>query len=294
MTALDKYLRLEATGYWRPDPQADAREVLVCFGDATLTFSTFDETPKAHWALAALRRISGDSHQAVYSPDAEGFETLLLEDEQMIAAISEVCKTRSIVSERPIGRWLVVGVLGIILVAATIFVPSLLRSQAVRMTSQDSARRMGWKMLEAAGFDICRSSQGDRARATFERAVFPDGKYTTLISRAAKRPTIFPGGILVMPEIQLQNAPNSDTFAADFMRLANAEPGVKSIFYDSSLSQVIQYIMSGDLPVDRIREVVDDRVNENLPTPASPTPHIDSTPLLREPVWVALQSICLN
>ena len=39
MTALKEYARLESTGLWRPDPEAQRREVAISFGDATLVIA---------------------------------------------------------------------------------------------------------------------------------------------------------------------------------------------------------------------------------------------------------------
>ena len=39
MTALKQYQRLESVGVWRPDPEAQRRNVTVSFGDASLAIS---------------------------------------------------------------------------------------------------------------------------------------------------------------------------------------------------------------------------------------------------------------
>ena len=39
MTALTEFQRLECTGLWREAPEAQKREVIVSFGDATLVLS---------------------------------------------------------------------------------------------------------------------------------------------------------------------------------------------------------------------------------------------------------------
>lgn len=53
MTALAKYLRLEATGLWRESRDASPREVVVAFGNATLTLKDLADAPLGHRALAA-------------------------------------------------------------------------------------------------------------------------------------------------------------------------------------------------------------------------------------------------
>ena len=59
MTALNQYQRLEAAGIWRETPQAQARDVIVSFGDATLVLTDpRSEVPLAHWSLPAVTRFS--------------------------------------------------------------------------------------------------------------------------------------------------------------------------------------------------------------------------------------------
>ena len=58
MTALKEYQRLEASGLWRPEPDAQRRDVVVSLGDASLTMSEFSGRPLAHWSLAAVRRAN--------------------------------------------------------------------------------------------------------------------------------------------------------------------------------------------------------------------------------------------
>ncbi|MGB0497563.1 MAG: hypothetical protein ACPGID_04430 [Rubricella sp.] len=88
MTALDRYDRLEASGLWhRPE---GAREVLVTFGEARLTLSTFEEEPLAQWSIAALAERESDGSTARFSPDPDFAEWLDLSDPDMIAALRAV------------------------------------------------------------------------------------------------------------------------------------------------------------------------------------------------------------
>ena len=57
MTALDRYLRLEAVGLWRERADAPAREVIVSFGRSTLVLTDLEERPLGHWALAGVVAI---------------------------------------------------------------------------------------------------------------------------------------------------------------------------------------------------------------------------------------------
>ncbi len=69
MTALDKYVRLESGGLWRPDAEAQRRDVVISFGDATLVISDGVGRPLAHWSLPALERQNRGEMPAIYAPD---------------------------------------------------------------------------------------------------------------------------------------------------------------------------------------------------------------------------------
>ena len=89
MTALREYALLEAPGWYAETPDAAAEEVLVSFGDATLTIQRFDETPLAHWPLASLATVTGP-RALTLAPDADAPERLGLDDRDMIDAIRRV------------------------------------------------------------------------------------------------------------------------------------------------------------------------------------------------------------
>ncbi len=89
MTALDQYDRLEAVGLWRAAADARPCEVIVTFGNATLTLMDSAEAPLAHWSLAAVEECGGAEGLAL-SPDPASGERLEIRDDDMIAAIRAV------------------------------------------------------------------------------------------------------------------------------------------------------------------------------------------------------------
>jgi hypothetical protein len=89
MTALARYARLEAIGRWSEDARAPAREVVVAFGDATLTLKDLAERPLGHWALAGVAPVRREAGATVYAM-AGGGETLAIDDAEMNAAIAAV------------------------------------------------------------------------------------------------------------------------------------------------------------------------------------------------------------
>ena len=100
-TALSRYALLESTGVYRDGFSQRPQEVVVRFGEASLILMSFDDMPVAHWALASLRRVrapgaGGEALSLTPTPDdawgdADGDESLLVTDPEMIRAIEEVC-----------------------------------------------------------------------------------------------------------------------------------------------------------------------------------------------------------
>ena len=92
MTALERYVRLEAIGLWREGPGARPREVIVAFGQTTLVLKDLAERPLGHWALAGIAAIGREGGATVYSMTAGGEETLAIRDRDMVAAIAAVAR----------------------------------------------------------------------------------------------------------------------------------------------------------------------------------------------------------
>ena len=104
MTALDRYLRLEAVGLWREAPDAETREVIVSFGRTTLLFTDLRERPLGHWPLAGIRVLDGnDAAGATVYAMSDG-ETLSVRDPDMVAAIAAVCGARPALRVQARGR----------------------------------------------------------------------------------------------------------------------------------------------------------------------------------------------
>ncbi len=295
MTAIDKYTRLEALGQWREGPNTPPREVVVSFGNATLLLSDLNENPLCHWAMAATSRLSLDGANAVYTPDTEGFETLEIDDAEMVEAIAQVSRAAVNRNHRtPWLRWIFIG----LLVAATgaIFytTPSLLQGQAVRMTGPESARKLGTDMVAALETDTCRNPQADVARDIFQSRLFPDGRALLLIARDQQHATVFPGGVVVIggDALQAMRGP-SDLARLATTLFAQSEVALAQMFEASSPRELFKYITTGQLSDERLAQAAQSIVDgpELRETAEYTAP---SQPLLRDQDWVTLQGICLE
>ncbi|MES2667338.1 MAG: hypothetical protein V4712_14665 [Pseudomonadota bacterium] len=178
MTALTQYERLESIGLWRDDPEAQRREVLVRFGEATLVLSDpRSEIPLSHWSLPAVERRNPGVLPALYAPGADALETLELDDADMIVALEKVRGAVAAAIPRP-GRLrgAVLGGLMLTVVALGVFwVPDALITHTASVVPASQRAEFGQMALD----DVvrltgapCDNQQGLRALAALSERVF--------------------------------------------------------------------------------------------------------------------------
>lgn len=301
MTALDKYTRLEAVGLWRESPAKPPTEVIVSFGDAVLLLSDFQEQPLSHWAMAATARISLEGAKAVYTPDTEGYETLEIDDAEMVEAIAQVARATT-TPRRKKSVLTSLFLLGVLAVGgfATLRGPAFLRTQAHTITSPEIANKLGLEMLAALKLDTCSQTRANAARDLLLERVFPEGGVQLIITDGSSTPTTlptaFPGGILIVGNGTLQAMRSPEQLAMLLQTLTErgiAEHATAQLFEGSSLAEIFTYVTTGNLPAERLMSAAKMAINRPLDgitlaiAPKDP-------PLLRDQDWVALQGICLN
>ncbi len=294
MTALEKYIRLEAVGQWRENPDQSPREVIVSFGNQTLVLSNFKENPLSHWALAATRRVSLDGSKALYSPDTEGFETLEIDDADMVEAIAQVSRltVAPVVRKRKLPAFLVFLA---VVAAAIYFVPTLMRDQAIRMTEQDSARYLGLEMLAGTALEQCSEPSANSAEVILMSRLFVGNLYRLIVVKSGPEGVVFPGGLLVVGGDVLQGVSSADEFGNWLIELTKTDQKpLVDVFKSSSLKSVFQYISSGTIPQEDLNVAAQDLLeNASFPLSAVAGAQI-AKPILRDQEWVALQGICLE
>jgi len=295
MTALDKYTRLEALGQWRESPEHPPREVVVSFENETLVLSNLNERPLCHWAMAATSRLSLNGAKGVYTPDTEGFETLEIDDAEMIEAIAQVSSAVTAPTRRaPWLRWVFLTLVLASIGVAFYITPSVFRDQAVRMTGHESARKLGTDMLSTLNPDICREPSADAARELFQSRVFPDGRTLIVIVRDQQQASVFPGGVVILSGDALKSMRTPNELAALTTALAaKSEATTTELFDASSSRELFDYITSGKLSKDRLLAVAQS-ITDQSTTSKDFRSIITDQPLLRDQDWVALQNICLE
>lgn len=218
MTALEKYIRLEAEGLWRAAPGAEPRAVVVSFGNATLVMSAVlaagDDAPLAHWSLAATRRVGEAEGAVLFAPDQGATETLALRDPEMIAAIEAV--TRPPKRRR---RWPVVPLTALLLIggllgAGWVWGPGLLRDHAFRQIPAPRAMLWGSAIAQRLPGAPCREPEALLIFQTLAAAVAPDRLGAFTLRPLAGAPVArLPGGHVLLDPSTLEESESPAAFA---------------------------------------------------------------------------------
>ncbi len=248
MTALDRYVRLEAIGLWREGPDDTPREVVVSYGHATVVLTDLDEQPLGHWALAGMVPIRRKDGATVYSMTTDGAETLAIRDPDMIAAISAVAP-RPRQPASPPRRQLPIGaVLAIVAVCAlAVAAPRLIRAEVARLVPPEMADELGDRMLialiETHG-PLCSGADAERVLGSLATRLAPDAPPRIRVLDLGHSPALFlPGGTLVLDRSGLATAPD-DT--ASQGALALERDPVAALVRNAGLLADLRYLFVGD------------------------------------------------
>ncbi len=203
MTALREFQRLEAAGLWRASPDAQRRDVIVAVGDATLTITDMNDTPLAHWSLAAIERANPGQFPALFHPDGDPGETLeIAEDEvTMLDAIERV--QAAIEHRRPHpGRLRAASVLaatGLLALLVFLWLPGALQNHAVNVVPDIKRKAIGEALLgriERVTGQACSSSD---AAPVLEKLALRTGTRRVVIFRSGLASSLhLPGGIVLL------------------------------------------------------------------------------------------------
>ena len=205
MTALKKYQRLESIGLWQPpaDPaQApeggeprppQRREVIVSFGKATLVLSDKSGRALGHWSLAAVERMNPGKRPALFAPDAEGSETLEIEDGEMIGAIEKVRAAVRRARPRPgkLRRIVITAILALLLGLAVFWLPDALIRKTAAVVPPAKRAGIGADLLAAIVRVSGQPCQTPGGRLALERLAH------RLVSNGEKPPrlVVLPDGV---------------------------------------------------------------------------------------------------
>jgi hypothetical protein len=296
MTALERYIRLEAIGAWREAPEAPPREVVVSFGKATLVLTDPSDVALAHWALAALRVVGERDGTTVYAVDPRSGETLTIADPEMVAAIAEV--TRELpawpsgsVPRRRRGRFLAPLILLAGLVAAALFVPAMLRGLAVSMVPPEQATELGDRVLLALmeqGGAICAGPPGQRVLERIAVVAARPAPRIRVLDLGGGGPAMLPGGTVVLDRVAVTSATGADALARMIAAAVATDPLAGFMRATGPLAN-LRHIFTGDPGPEAIARAAAAVRATPVPSAEAPVPGV--LPLAPQEA-VALISIC--
>ena len=270
MTALSQYALLESTGLWRADADAQRREVIVSFGNATLVITDNAERVLSHWSLAAVRKVSDKDGVVTYSPDADGTELVEIDDKTMVEAIDKVRK--AIDRTRPhrgrlraavlVGSLALVGWIGFFwmppaMVDHTLGVlPQVKRAEIGRELSREITRLAGPACTRREGTRALQMVT-DRVRGTSDNADFVAPVGLPQIHRSGLPDSVWlPGGKLLLSATLVEDNDDPEVLAgfmlAAGLRQAGQDP-VRPLLEFAGLRHTFTLLTTAQLPQDVLR-----------------------------------------
>lgn len=221
MTALKKYQRLECQGLWRETPEAQRRDVIVSFREASLIISDGrSETALSHWSLPAVTRLNPGEMPALYGPGLDAGETLEIDDRDMIGALETVHD--AVEAQRPhpgrMRQRLLGGTL-LALAAVTVFwLPGALITHTAQVVPWPKRQEIGRAVLAALQHisgTPCAASTARRplARMTSRLFVGPNPPVVVVLRDMPVPVAHLPGGLLLISRHLIEDHDSPDVAA---------------------------------------------------------------------------------
>ncbi len=259
MTALKKYQRLECGGLWRETPQDQRRDVLVRFGEATLTLSDPKTgTAISHWSLPAIIRINRGEEPPVFAPGLEASESLELDDPEMIAALGAVHHAVQTATAKPgrLRNYLLAGAAALVVLAAVVWLPGALVRHTASVVPPAQRADIGQRVLDdlarVTGAN-CDNQLGLQALAALSERVFGpvDTPILYVMPEGVDRPLHLPGDVIILPRHLLEkaNGPEAAAGAALVERLrSKALDPIIPLLDFIGLRATFQLLTTAELP----------------------------------------------
>ncbi|WP_127900908.1 hypothetical protein [Solirhodobacter olei] len=258
MTALQKYQRLECSGLWRDAPEAQRRDVIVSFRDATLIISdSRSDIPLSHWSLPAVERANPGAMPAIFRPGADSDETLEIDDSDMIGALTTVSAAVEAWQPRP-GRmrgWLLGGALLAVAAVLIFWMPGALISHTAQVVPWAKRQQIGHDLLaniEHISGTPCEAAPANRILTKFATRLF--GNAAPLIEVMRQLPVSaahLPGGILLVNHKLIEDHEGPDVLAgyllAEAARARDEDPLLPLLRW-AGLRASFTLLTTGNLP----------------------------------------------
>ncbi len=262
MTALSEYQRLECPGLWREMPQAQRREVIVTFGDATIILrESPSERALTHWSLPAVIRLNPGRMPALFAPGPGAAEELEIDDETMIAAISKVHAIIAARQPHP-GRLrgvLLLAAAGIMLAGALLWLPGALIAHTARVLPATTRAAIGQAILgdlERLTGGPCAAAEGAAVLQTLSDRLLGGTGRIVVLPDGLKGALHVPGNAIAIGRTLVEDHDTPEVSAgfvlAERLRAATLDPLPPALRY-AGLRAVFYILTTGEVPPDAFR-----------------------------------------
>ncbi|TCP41296.1 hypothetical protein [Rhodovulum marinum] len=277
MTALKRFQRLESPGLWREHAEAQRRNVILSFGDASLVVSDSAERVLAHWSLAALDRLNPGETPALYSPGADSDETLEVDDALMIEALETVRLAVARSRPRP-GRLrlaLFAAIAAGIVALGVFWLPGALVRHTVSVVPAQVRAEIGRDLLtrvtRVAG-QPCTRPGGTRALDRLSERLLPGtGTRVLVMPSGMPRAAHLPGRLILLNRALVEDHEDASAVAgfilAEAARAAQTDP-LAVLLDEAGLLATLHLLTSGSLP----ERALADHARTVLAAPPAPLP----------------------
>ena len=328
-TALTQFERLESGGLWRAATDADARDVTVSFGKATLVLTDRAGLPLTHWSLAAVTRLNDGATPAVFTPSQESDETLEIEDDLMVDAIEKVRKALLKTAPKPrrLRALVPLGLAACVIAVAAIWGPGAFTRQTLSVVPDSKRTEIGATILghyQRLTGPTCRNALGTAPLATLKnRLMGRDAKGQIVVVQALPQgATVLPGGIVLVDRALIERL-DDPAIVSGFVLAAiagrDSHDPLSDVLDDAGLGAAFTLFTTGDVSSDVLRAYAQSLKTlamtpidpDNLMTafdaadvPFGPYAQLrgldgvardqnaPAAPILNDSDWVRLQGIC--
>lgn len=278
MTALDRYVRLESGGLWRPEPDAQRRDVVISFGDATLVISDGAGRPLAHWSLPALERQNPGEHPAIYAPDDDASEIVEIADETMVEAIEEIRAALAKARPKPgkLRHWITGGLIALTVALAVFWLPGALTRQTLAVVPLPKRVEIGATMLgymQAETGAACREPRANEAAGRLARRLFGSETMAQIVvvPELMQGAVALPGGLIVV-DYGLLRASDDPAAAAGFILASRAavvkmDP-LEEVLREAGLGVTFRLLTTGEVPPQTLQAAAQGLVTSDGATAA--------------------------
>jgi hypothetical protein len=262
MTALKKYQRLESPGLWRPSPEAQRRDVILSFGEASLVIAdSRSEIVLSHWSLPAVERLNPGEAPAIYRPGPDATETLEVEDALMIDALERVRDAIYRRRRRPgqLRLALVGGTLAAMLGLGVFWLPDALREHTasiVPLTKRIEIGRLVLADLAPLTGTPCREPLAERAALRLrDRLLGTQGGEILVMPHGIDTTAHLPGRVVLIGSEALEAHDRPEVLAGHILaeRLrADAHDPLVDVLRHAGLRATFSLLTTGDLPASSV------------------------------------------